>query len=181
MTPGGLYDRFIDAVAAVGATLLAGMSLWICGEVILRYVFRSPTIWAIDLSEYAMLAAAFLGGPWLVRREAHVRITLLVVVVSPAVQRLLGIGTSVVGAMICALLCWLMGTRAAEYEERGMLFVKAWVVPQWPPYAIVALCCALMAIEFVRRALRYAGAKRGEADLRPTTPEDWSELGGERF
>lgn len=177
-----IYDRFVDALAAAAGAMLCGMSLWISAEVLLRYVFRSPTVWAIDLSEYTLLGAAFLGGPWVLRRNGHVRITLLVDMVKPSVQRVFGVGTSILGAAACCLMTWQIGSRSYEYFNRGIMFVKGWVVPQSPIYAIVAFSCALMAIEFLRKAVKYAGARDGEAGVHPKpTAEDWNSLGGERF
>jgi TRAP-type C4-dicarboxylate transport system permease small subunit len=57
------YDRLIVAMAYLAGLLIIGMSLWISYEVVARYVFLRPTIWAADLSEYTLLWSTFLAAP----------------------------------------------------------------------------------------------------------------------
>ena len=72
------YRRLIAALAFGGALLMGGMALWITYEVLMRYFLERPTFWAVDLSEYAMLWAAFLAAPWVLRCEGHVRVEVFV-------------------------------------------------------------------------------------------------------
>lgn len=160
-----LYERLLAALAFLGALLMGGMALWITYEVLMRYLFQSPTIWAVDLSEYAMLWAAFFAAPWVLRREGHVRVEVLVERANPARQRALGVFTSVIGALGCAVMAWQGGVTVWDFYVRGTMVAREWQVPQWIVYLVIPFGSALLTVEFVRRAHRYLRASEGEASF----------------
>jgi TRAP-type mannitol/chloroaromatic compound transport system permease small subunit len=71
------YIRFADSLSAWVAKAFAWcvmvMTLGVSYEVFVRYVLRSPTVWAFDIS-YMMYGTLFmLGGAYTLSRDAHVR------------------------------------------------------------------------------------------------------------
>lgn len=159
------WDRLLAALAFLGALLMGGMALWVTYEVLMRYFLQSPTSWAVDLSEYAMLWAAFLAAPWVLRREGHVRVEVFVERATPARQRALGVFTSILGALGCAIITW-QGTSAVwDFYVRGTTMAREWQVPQFAVYLVIPIGAALLTVEFVRRARRYFRAAEGEASF----------------
>src|SRR5262249_19940370 len=64
-------DAFIRAVTSmsratglIGALLIGAAVLVICDMVIERYVFNLTTIWQIDVVTYSVVAATFIGSPY---------------------------------------------------------------------------------------------------------------------
>lgn len=159
------WEKLIAALAFLGALLMGAMALWITYEVLMRYFLESPTFWAVDLSEYAMLWAAFLAAPWVLRREGHVRVEVFVEKMGPGRQRRLGVVTSALGALVCAIMAWQGGATVWDFYARGILVAREWQVPQWVVYLVIPLGSALLTVEFVRRAGRYLRAAEGEASF----------------
>jgi TRAP-type C4-dicarboxylate transport system permease small subunit len=162
---GAAYERLIAALAFVGAFLMGGMALWITYEVLMRYFLERPTFWAVDLSEYAMLWAAFLAAPWVLRREGHVRVEVFVERMRPEFQRRLGILMSALGALVCAVMAWQGAATVWDFYVRGTHVAREWQVPQFLVYLVIPIGSALLTLEFARRAGRYARAAEGEASF----------------
>lgn len=167
-----VYDRLIDTLALAGGFLMAGMAVWTTYEVAMRYFWARPTSWAVDLSEYSMLWATFLAGPWLLRQEGHVRIEALVERLPPRGQQVLGIAVSLLGAAVCFVLAWRTALTTYDFYVRGMVTNREWQIPEFLPYVSIPLGSLLLAVEFLRRANRYRRAPDGEAGLKqPATTE----------
>jgi TRAP-type C4-dicarboxylate transport system permease small subunit len=141
-------------------------------EVLMRNFLRSPTSWAVDLSEYAMLWAAFLAAPWVLRREGHVRVEVLVERAGPARQRALGVFTSVLGALGCAIMAWQGAEAVWDFYVRETTMAREWQVPQFAVYLVIPIGSALLTVEFVRRARRYLRAAGGEASFARQAAEE---------
>jgi TRAP-type C4-dicarboxylate transport system permease small subunit len=160
-----IYEKTIAMFAFLGALVVGGMALWITYEVLMRYFLERPTFWAVDLSEYAMLWAAFLAAPWVLRREGHVRVEVFVERMSRENQRRLGIVTSALGAVVCAIMAWQGGATVLDFYARGVTVAREWQVPQFLVYLAIPIGSTFLTVEFVRRAGRYVRATEGEASF----------------
>src|SRR3954468_15374370 len=77
-------DRFIRAVAMISqlcgfiaAGLIAAAVIIICQMVFLRYVLNQTTIWQTDFVTYSLVAATFIGAPYLLLTRGHVNVDVL--------------------------------------------------------------------------------------------------------
>lgn len=78
-------------VAKLGAWLILPMTLSLVYEVIARYIFHSPTIWAYDTT-YMMAGALFmLGAAYALRNGNHVRADFLLHLLRPRWQALIDV------------------------------------------------------------------------------------------
>lgn len=161
-----IYDGLIVCLATVAGLILVGMSLWTTYEVVARYVFLQPTIWAADLSEYGLLWATFLAAPWVLRQDGHVRVEILIDALGPLWQRRLGLAVSLIAAVACAILAWRSGLTTYNYFEKGQMIARIWQIPRFLPYLAIPIGSALLTVEFLRRAAHYRRAPDPEAELR---------------
>ena len=69
----GRIDRFTDAIGFAVAWLNVPLVLAVAYDVIARYFFHAPTIWAYDVT-YMLYAAIFmLGAAYALHKGAHIR------------------------------------------------------------------------------------------------------------
>jgi TRAP-type transport system small permease protein len=142
----GFYDRLLQALAAVAAVLLGASALAITLDVLGRNIGLGTLPWILEVSEYVLPLATFLVAPWLLRRNEHVRLDILL-----SAWPRLGHVTNVLGLAVCAVLV-LYGVRTIlNSAQQGAMVFKSVVFPEWWLYAPVPLCFSLLAIEFVRR------------------------------
>ncbi len=140
------YDRLLQGLAAFAAVLLGASALAITVDVVGRNVGVGTLPWILEVSEYVLPLATFLVAPWLLRRNEHVRLDILL----RAWPRL-GHVTNVVGLAVSAVLV-LYGVRTIlNSAQQGAMVFKSVVFPEWWLYAPVPLCFALLGVEFVRR------------------------------
>ena len=147
------FDIVADAGAFVSTWLIAAMALTIGLEVLMRRIFSNSLSWVIQINEYFVMAIPFLAGAWLLKQDGHTRLTLVMERVSPRTANLMRVGTSVLAAVICAVLVWKTGSRVwegivAETVIRGDSFSIRQVWVWWVlPFGFTMLC-----IQFLRDA-----------------------------
>jgi TRAP-type mannitol/chloroaromatic compound transport system permease small subunit len=66
-------DRVALASGSVVAWLIAPMVLSLCYEVVARYLFNKPTIWAYDMTFMLYGSFFMLGAAYTLQRKGHVR------------------------------------------------------------------------------------------------------------
>ncbi|MCZ7566383.1 MAG: TRAP transporter small permease [Burkholderiales bacterium] len=105
--------------------------------------------------------ATFLAAPWLLMRNEHVRLDVLLRALPARRARALDLAANLVGLAICLVLV-VYGVRAAlDSARQGSMVLKSVVFPEWWLFAPVAACFGLLAIEFVRRLAGRADAALG--------------------
>lgn len=168
---GMLVDRMIaflsmtGAVAAAAALAIIAVSVMI--EVIARSVFNSPTLWAVEISTYAIIAAGFLGSAFVLRRGRHLEINLLTSRLPHSMQTWMGVITDACGAAFCFVVC-LSGMRFVELSQiMGAVSVSELRVPLWIPQLTIPIGFALLGLEFLSRIMVRLGvvARRDLADV----------------
>lgn len=160
------FERLAAAIAAVAAVLILAMSLWITYDVLARNLLGWASPWAFDLSEYALVWMTFLGAPWVLMQDRHVRIEILVDVLPARLQRLLGLVVCLVALGVCAVLTWRTGIAAIEYFERNVMMPRIWRIPRVWPYCAVPIGSGLLTAAFALRAGLYFRERDPEAVLK---------------
>ena len=160
------FERVAAVLAAVAGGLILAMSLWITYDVLSRYFFDVASPWSFDLSEYSLVWITFLGAPWVLLQDRHVRIEILVDVLPAPAQRALGVAVSVVAIGVCVVLAWRTGIAAVEYFRNDIMMPRIWRIPRIWPYAVVPIGSALLACAFVVRLGLYLTDPDPEKTLR---------------
>jgi TRAP-type C4-dicarboxylate transport system permease small subunit len=157
---GSAYRGLLHGCAAVAAVLLGVTALLVTGDVVARNLGLGTLPWILEVSEYVLPLATFLVAPWLLHRNEHVRLDILLTALPSRLGRGLDRTADLVGLAVCAVFV-VYGARAiASSAQQGSLVIKSIVFPEWWLYAPVPACFALLAIEFVRR-LAGRGALAG--------------------
>ena len=151
-------DGIIDGMAALAGLLLIFMMFSICYEVVLRYFLFSPLTWVTEISEYILLYATFLGAPWVLKRDAHVKVDIVLARLGLKTQKTLNMATSLIGIGVCLVLVWFGTQMALDLYQRGIPVFKSLSVPKFLLVGIIPLGGLFMAVQFVRRMLAYSRA-----------------------
>jgi len=72
-----IIDRINETVGKIICFTFVAIMLIQVMEVVLRYIFNSPTIWAWDVNSQLFTAAALLGGGHVLLHDGHVRMDLI--------------------------------------------------------------------------------------------------------
>jgi TRAP-type C4-dicarboxylate transport system permease small subunit len=143
----------VAACAGISAIALGLMALWVTYDVVARYLLQAPTDWAGDLAEYALLWATFLGSPWLVRRNGHIMVELMVDRLSPSARDRVLRASWIIAALACGIFAYQAGLKTLFFYETGRVVSKSWEIPLFVPYLAMPIGMALMTIECLRMAV----------------------------
>ena len=92
-------DKAIWAVstgsAFVSATLLLVVFVIIQYEVIMRFIFNSPTYWTHEVSTFSISWVGFLGAGYVLRLGRQLEVDVLTMRIGHTARRLLGTATDV--------------------------------------------------------------------------------------
>jgi TRAP-type transport system small permease protein len=146
-----LYALLIQALAYLAAVVLGAMALLVTVDVVLRNVAAGGLPWVNEVSEYSLPVATLLVAPWLLRRNEHVRLDVLLTSLPKGLSRALERAAELFGIAICAVLVWYSLRLIADSMRLGSMVVKTLTVPEWWQYALVPVCFVLLAVEFARR------------------------------
>lgn len=150
-----ILDGVLDAFSSLAGVLLIFVMLAVCAEIVMRYFFHSPTVWVLEISEVLLLYITFLGAAWLLRREGHVRVDMLLTRLSLRAQAFLNITTSAIGAIMWLTLTWYGIVVTLDLFQRGILTPTVLQLPRFAIILIIPVGSLLLSLQFFRRAGRY--------------------------
>lgn len=105
---------------AIIVALISAMSLLIGVQVFMRYAMSASLSWSEELSRYLFIWLTYLGVAFAVRRDAHIRVTMLVSIFPPRLQLATRILTHVIFAGFAAFVMyqgWFMVERTFRFGQ----------------------------------------------------------------
>ena len=155
-----IFDFILNLGAALAAGLLIAVMLLISIKVVFRYGLGEGLIGVDQISGTLLLYITFLGAAWVLKREEHVTVDLLVTQFSPRTQRRMNVTNSVIGALICLVLT-IYGTLEAITSWQKEILIPAEIeIPRVINLAVIPLGSFLLCLQFVRRAGLYLADER---------------------
>jgi C4-dicarboxylate transporter DctQ subunit len=166
------------AEEAIVATLLAAMTLLTFTQVVLRYVFNSGLLWALEATTYLFAWLVLTGISYGVRINAHIGVDLVVrAVPAGRARRALGL----IGIALCLLYAGLMVYGSIVYIDAMVtLGVEAEDIPlpRWLLGIILPIGFALLFIRFAEVAWAIIRRTRDTVNLADEAGDAIRELGG---
>lgn len=154
------FDRTINLLAAIACVIILFLMLITNYEVVMRYLLGQPTIWTVEVAEYAILYLTFLGAAWVLKKGGHVANDLVVGLLNPRAQALLNFITSVIGAIICLTVTWFGITVTWEVTQLGYTSDMPLRTPLNIVLIIIPIGSFLLFIQFLRNSFNSLGKWR---------------------
>jgi len=155
-----IFDRLNNCLALMAIVLLVFLMLSITYNVATRYFLGLVTKGLFETWEYTLLYIPFLGAAWLLKRDGHVSVDIVIDYLQPRARAILKTITSGLGAVVCLVLAWF-GTQVtwqsfqAGYQIRGELYTPEFVI-----LMIIPIGSFLLFIQFLRKTYRYLAGWR---------------------
>jgi len=148
------FDYINRIFIGISCLLLVFNMLLICAEVVARKFFRYPIPGAIELIEYSLLYITFLGAAWLLGKEGHIKMDMVLNAFNLRVQSILSTITSIIGAIICFVLTWYSAELTWDQIQTGHFRPTTLEIPVAFTIAVIPIGSFLLFVEFLRRGLR---------------------------
>ncbi|MDO9574545.1 MAG: TRAP transporter small permease [Candidatus Contubernalis sp.] len=144
-------ERIINVMAGVSAIFILFILLSICAEVIMRYFFKSPLLWSIEISEYLLLCLTFMGAPWVLRHNGHVRLETIVDMLGAGSKKVLYYVTNLLGLFTVMVIMYFSGIVTYEQLLLKTPVIKSLEIPKWIILAPIPVGCFFLSLEFIRK------------------------------
>jgi C4-dicarboxylate transporter DctQ subunit len=135
------------------AFLFAAMTLVTFVQVVLRYVFNTGFVWALELTVYLFAWLVLFGMSYGVKVHAHLGVDALVKLFPHPVQRVFGLLAVAAGLIYGGIVLigswdyvWKLFRIGIESEDLP--------IPQWVPMAILPIGAALLMFRFAQIGVR---------------------------
>lgn len=163
----GRLGLWIDRTGIVFAAGIVLSMLILIQEVVLRYVFNAPTIWAHETTIFLTGMAFVFGGLYCAARDRHIRVVLIYDILPVGLRRGFDIVISLINAAASAMFAWaawLMVERAAFMPDGSFRLERsgsAWD-PIFPGLSkiFLFLVLSIMAVQFLVLAWNYAKGRK---------------------
>jgi TRAP-type mannitol/chloroaromatic compound transport system permease small subunit len=154
-------ERITGSVGIVAALLIVPLVLATCYEVLSRYVFGAPTIWAYEIG-YTLTGSHFLlGMAYTLAVGAHIRIDIFSGKFTPRTRGVIDLAAY---AVMLPLLVWIsyalfqhLATGYLRNERSGQ---SAMNLPVWPFRIVFFVAFALLALQVLAEVVKAVRAVR---------------------
>jgi len=159
------FERLLELLCTLFALALGAIVVLISLDVLLRDLGLGALPWLLELTEYLLYAGTFLAAPWVLRKNGHVRVDILLASLPRPAAIQLDRAISAFGLGVSLILLYYGSAAVREAWREGMVQYRTWFVPEWILLSPIAICAALLSAEFVLRMLRVGGAAPERFDL----------------
>lgn len=157
------YHYLVTACGCIGAVLFGLMALLVCVDVLLRNLSTYSIPWAVEMTEYMLMVAAFLAAPWLAYTNDHIRVDVLVRALPAAGRK----AATLIGNFVCLAICLVLAYESVKSllsnAEQGSMVFKVLIFPEWWLAIPITVSFILLSIEFIRRLFVSGPAAEGVA------------------
>lgn len=164
----GIIDRISGSLGLLAAWIVMPLIVATVYEVLSRYLFNAPTIWAYEIGYMAMGANFLLGAAFALREGSHIRIDILYTRLSEKARALI----DVLGFVLLFLpVGFWLSTRLGEYALEAYMSGErsgesAWNPVIWPFRLVFFVGFAVLTIQGVAECLRAFRVLLGKPDFR---------------
>jgi len=155
-------DLLIKAGAYISGLFIVLTTFMVFYEVISRWLFNKPTIWATELSIYAIIGSCFLGSAYAVRTYSHITVDLLINKVNNRFKTLLAYLSNAMGLAFSLIFTFYGFHHAINTMELGVTSASLLRVPMYLPELMLPVGGVLMCLAFTLQIIDGGIHKGGE-------------------
>ncbi len=152
-------------VAAAGLILLAVVV--VCQMVFTRAVLGQSSIWQTEFATFSVIAATFIGAPYILLTHGHVGVDLLPMLVTGKVRFGLYLSGSFLALLFCALFLYAAIPWWYEAWHSGQKTASIWRATLWIPYLAVPVGLGLLCLQFLADIWLVLSARKTPFGLAP--------------
>jgi TRAP-type C4-dicarboxylate transport system permease small subunit len=149
-------NHFVSAVrrvsqlcGIVAAGLIALGVLVVCHMVFVRYVLNQNTIWQTDLTTYCLIAATFVGSPYVLMTRGHVNVDVLPYYLGAKARYRLALVSACVSFAFCATVAVLTFLFWKEAWDNRWVSDTMWRARMWIPYSSMPIGLGILSLQYV--------------------------------
>ncbi len=143
----------VHALSRVCGVVAAGMILVsigvVCQMVFVRAVLGQSSIWQTEFVIFCLVAATFVGAPYIMLTRGHVAVDVVPLFVSTPVRRVLFVLGHLLSLGFCALFLYASIPWWHEVWVSNQTTPSIWRARLWIPYSAVPLGLGLLCLQML--------------------------------
>lgn len=148
-------DRLVALQAEGTSMLMILLVIIMCMEVFLRYVLKSPTIWALEFTTFLYGMHFVLGYGYTEQFHGHVRVDIFSSKLPPKAQDIFYIvTTALISLPVCLMLCIWSYDNAWQSTRILERSASAWGPPIWPVKIFMALGFTFLVLQVLSNLIK---------------------------
>lgn len=149
-----VFGQLVERLAGLAAWLFVAVGGMLAWEVVMRYFFNAPTIWAEELSRLAQIWATWLAAAWLLKSRQLVAVGLVYNRLTWRAQRLASFFVLLWIALFCVVATWYGVAIVAESIALGRKTATMLDMPLWITSIAVPVGTTLLFLQCLCELLR---------------------------
>ena len=140
-------DRISTALGHCAAWLYFLTGVMIGYEVLARYFFNAPTIWAAEISQLFLIWGTFLAMAYALKNRQHIRIEIIITKFGNKTQKVFEAVSLVFISVLCTIVVWYGWGIAWDSFERGRSTGTMLNIPNWWTEAVIPAGFTLLLLQ----------------------------------
>jgi len=158
-------SEFCGKLAAWLFFIIAAMITY---EVVARYVFLAPTIWAEEMSQFFQIWATYLGAAYILKKRKLISIDTVVSRFNPRVQWFFDLFSLMFIAIFCLVAIYYGSHIMFESIQVGRSTSTMMAVPKWMTESAIPAGSSLLLLQVIAEIINHF-----------SHPDDVNSLSGE--
>jgi len=151
----------------VAAALIALGVLVVCEMVFVRYVLNQNTIWQTDFVTWSLVAATFIGSPYLLLTRGHVNVDVLPLYLGERPRWWLALASIVMSLAFCMTMAVLTAGLWLEAWQQRWVSDTMWRARLWIPYSAMPIGMTLLSLQYVADLYCLLSGREPPFGIRP--------------
>lgn len=151
--PAPLWVTAVGGASKLFGVVAAGMILLsvivVCQMVFVRTVLGQSSIWQTEFVMYLLVAATFIGAPYILLTRGHVAVDVLPLMVGQGKRRVLYAVGTLISLAFCGFFLYAAIPWWYETWESGQTTSSLWRARVWIPYLSVPVGLALLCMQLL--------------------------------
>ena len=165
------YVRAMRAISQlcgfVAAGLIAAGVLVVCEMVFVRYFLNQNTIWQTDFTTYCLVAATFIGSPYVLLSRGHVNVDVLPHYLHDRARYRLALASALMSLAFCAVMTVLTFQFWQEAWDNNWRSESMWRARMWIPYAAMPIGLGLLSLQYIAEIFKLVSGRELPFGLPP--------------
>lgn len=161
----------VQAVSRAFGVFAAGLILLsvgvICQMVFVRAVLGQSSIWQTEFVTFSLVAATFIGAPYILLTRGHVAVDVLPLMLATAARRRMYLIGHAIALVFCAFFLYAAVPWWYDTWVSGQTTSSIWRARVWIPYLSVPVGLTLLCLQLLAEMVMVATRRADPYGLSP--------------
>ena len=149
------YDKIVKYSGYLASALFIAIGFIVSYEVIMRYLFNSPTIWVNEVSRFLQIWATYLALTYSFHKQDFIRITVIYDRLNENGKKILDFISFIFIIIFSCFVVYYGWLIAYDSLKVGRTSSTILDVPSFLTELAIPLCFAFLVIRVILEAIRY--------------------------